>query len=502
MQLYKKFLIGILIICFLFPACSSNEANNNNNQNVNDPNETDSVKDTERERPVIPVGTNYGGYELRILAPENHISGISAYGDLYVEEEVGETLNDAVFRRNMIVEELLNFKITAIIKGVWYELAAYAQKSIQAGDDDFDVVYGAYQPTLAYNGCLVNLFNVNNIDLSKPWWNQRLIEDLSYKQNKLYYINGDLTFLDKYGIACLLFNKQLFDDYGIEYPYEQVRQGRWTFDEFTKLVKGFGTDLNGDDKMNEHDLWGLTGNVAEIFRFMYGSNERIMSFSENNTIPTLNYFNERHINIVSKIVDVLSDRANILIADSGQLSHLSDGYAGGDFVNRSGRTLLISGMVGSIPDMRAVEYDFGIIPFPKSDAAQQNYYSMVSTYGWGTALSIPTTNINVERTGLILEVMSGYSTDIIIPALIDVSLKSKYVRDEESAEMLEILLKSTFYDVSNEYAWGQVVWSGLMGIYYEAVKNGFGKFVSSMEAQLNKVEADTEKWIAAFEELN
>ena len=59
-------------------------------------------------------------------------------------------------------------------------------------------------------------------------------------------MTGDISYLSLAETECMLFNKKLFDDLGEEYPYELVKSGKWTFDEFKRLVEAGTKDLNGD----------------------------------------------------------------------------------------------------------------------------------------------------------------------------------------------------------------------------------------------------------------
>ena len=502
-----KIIAFFLIICFIFTACSSNTTNQNGEQTPQSPNDNDNIESnaepaTEIERPNIPDDTDYNGYEFRVLVPVTYQGESGDFREVYVEEENGETLNDAVYKRNSIVENLLNVKIKAIVGTTWHEMPNSVKKSVQAGSDDFDAIAGAYQPSIAYAGCLANLYNVPNINLSKPWWDQRMIESLSYKKSKLYYISGDIGYYDKYGSACLLFNKRLFADNGLEYPYEKVRNGVWTIDEFSMLVKNYTRDLNGDGKMDENDQWGLTENSGAALRTLFGCSERIINL-DNDGVPYFGAISERHIKAVTAIGEMLSDKNTVLIADSGQLSHISDPYTDGIHkVFRNSQVFFLGSQINEIVRFRDMDDDFGVIPFPKLDATQKDYQSWTVSYGNGSAFSIPVTT-NLERTGMIMEVMAGYSTDIIIPALIDVSLKSKFARDEDSAEMLEIIFKSKVYDFVMEYGWGRIAWADLYwNVYSQLTLRGSDTFVSSIEKEMTRGEQQTEKWINTIEELN
>ncbi|MCL2816106.1 MAG: hypothetical protein FWD23_16050 [Oscillospiraceae bacterium] len=489
----------LLTIVLIFAACSANNSPNNSNEETGQTEASDLQKpDAAVERPHIPEGTGYGGYEFTVLRPKSYI-GEHFDDEVYAEQENGEPLNDAIYKRNMTVENLLNIKIRSLTADAdTLQVAGYAKKIIQAGSDEFDAVVGANWThiSLVQAGCLRNLYNIPNLNISKPWWDQRAIAEMSYLKSKLYYISGDIMYYDKYGIGIVYFNKRLFGESGLEYPYNKVKNGTWTISEFSKLIRDFSRDLNGDGKMDENDQWGMLENTGAVYHFLIGCGEKTVTL-DNEGIPFINTITERHVEVVSALCDLFSDKNITLLAGSSQLRHIPNPYNDGIFkVFKEGRGLMFFEMIGTIPTFRDMEDDFGLLPLPKFDENQKQYHSFTS-YGWATSYSIPVTNSELERTGMILEVMAGYSGDTIIPALIDISLKSKFARDEESAEMLQIIFDTKTYDLGVDYSWG-----GLYDVYGEAAQNGFTKFVSSMEKQIPKAEKDMAKVIELFDELD
>jgi hypothetical protein len=143
-----------------------------------------------------------------------------------------------------------------------------------------------------------------------------------------------------------------------------------------------------------------------------------------------------------------------------------------------------------------MEDDFGLLPMPKFDEAQTDYHQFTSG-GWASSYSIPVTTSDLARTGMILEVMAGYSSDTIVPALIDVSLKSKFARDEESEKMLEIAFATKKYDWGERFRWG-----GIYDAYAEATRTGFDGFVSNVERIMPRAQASLEQTIELLEDLD
>jgi hypothetical protein len=55
----------------------------------------------------------------------------------------------------------------------------------------------------------------------------------------------------------MYFNKQLVEDYGIENPYDTVREGAWTHDRMKTVVGAIYRDLNGNGAYDDDDFYGL-----------------------------------------------------------------------------------------------------------------------------------------------------------------------------------------------------------------------------------------------------
>lgn len=92
-----------------------------------------------------------------------------------------------------------------------------------------------------------------------------------------------------------------------------------------------------------------------------------------------------------------------------------------------------------------MESDFGILPFPKYDEAQEEYLSCcLDNY---SVLCIPTVVDNIEMVGALIEAMSCESKVSVMPAFYESALQDKYSRDERSVKMLDIIMDGRTYDL-------------------------------------------------------
>ena len=102
---------------------------------------------------------------------------------------------------------------------------------------------------------------------------------------------------------------------------------------------------------------------------------------------------------------------------------------------------------------RNMKTDFGILPFPLYDSAQEEYYTTVHAYG-NSFICVPSVVEDAEMTGIILQDIACESMYTVTPAYYDVQLEGKIIRDDESADMLEIILSTRLYDVGATYQIG------------------------------------------------
>ncbi|MGM9624829.1 MAG: hypothetical protein ACI3XM_03885 [Eubacteriales bacterium] len=132
----------------------------------------------------------------------------------------------------------------------------------------------------------------------------------------------------------------------------------------------------------------------------------------------------------------------------------------------------------------SMDEDFGILPYPKYDEAQESYHSPLSTAS-ATAYSIPISNDHPEMSAWIMEVMGAYSTDTVRYAAMEKVLMGKSIRDSESEEMLDLIFRTKFYDLG---FWGSDVYNAICNM----VQNYKNNFASILESYQKKTTAQYE----------
>ena len=295
------------------------------------------------------------------------------------------------------------------------------------------------------------------------------MDDFTLFGDRLYWIAGDINFVDDYAVEAVFFSRSLCDDHGLAYPYELVKEGKWTLDRMLEMANAVKTDVNGDGKYTvEDDIVGHLEQNDHVKHWLYAMGEKSVDIDAEGNLR-LRILDERQIGAIDKLYGAMVEND---LTYTGKAADFAAGHA-----------LFYGDMLAFVNQLREMTTDFGIIPMPKYDEAQARYGEYISN-GWTTAYAVPMTNGDPARTGVILEVLSGYSTDTVRQALYEVALSAKLVRDTDSVEMLDIIFDSKSYDWAVDFTWGSGFASLYNGIYTSRKNN----YVSTAEKKAQSLE--------------
>lgn len=507
-KIFSILLVLTLALSVILSACAADEASNGttttttaaNGDNAGD-NEVPAEEANPRDISDGLEDADYEGAEFRILYRNSCVRGNWALYDVHkieitTEEENGDVINDALYNRNRTVEERFNIKIVGLAHpqsgsnedGV----ASFARRSIQANADDFDLIVSRTNVTapLASDGLFVNWNEVPNIDIDKPWWIKDAMDAFTIS-GKTYLAMSDIIFSGVVGEAAfLMFNKNLLADFGLENPYTMVEENRWTIDVLHNLVKECYKDVNGDSTKDVDDLYGFTSDSwGSAYAWMWAGGNTMTSRDTNTGLPYYDLFTERNASLLNKVNDLFYNNDGSAITNAQNNTIDFKGRGDQSYLFSSGNALFMLDRVGVLltPDYRNAEFDFGIVPVPKYDTAQEKYLTMINEHA--SIMAIPAYNNNLEMTGKIVEALSAESYKQLVPAYYEVALKTKYSRDEESVRMLDLIFEGVVYDFGLLYA------IPTFDIYQTILcnKRDPGTFASEIEKNQAKAEQQLQK---------
>ena len=445
------------------------------------------------ERAAIPDGLpekDFGGKVLR-FAGHNYQEIIPKEEDM----NKGYLVTDSRVARNETVKNRFNMDIKIAYTGTYQEVNEWISKTVLSGADEFDVMnnHSATAGSLVVKNLFINWYDVPNIDFSKPWWSPCNSDELTY-DGKAILALSDLNSQTVAGTYCMFFNKALAQAYDLGNLYEVALDGKWTFDYFINLVKDIYQDTDGSGDRSDGDFYGFAQAQwykCPIVSWQWAFDNPICK-KDADGVPQLAIKTDKINEIVNAIYDMCYNTQGVHFKNS-----LSGQPQGGTlFLNK--QCVFVIGTLGNATsdDYRDFEDDYGILPLPKWNEEQTNYYTMAS--GEHTALAVPKTAKDLEFIGTCVEALTAETWKQVTPTFYEIALKTRYLRDNESKEVLDIVLDGRVYDFGYIYGGSGTGFNYMMGDLMERQSNNFESYYSQRQAQVKLAIKNTLK---AFDKL-
>ena len=476
MKKQLSLILAMLVLASVsLTSCSESNTGNTDTAAESDVTETSAVTETESETPAdarakIPDDLperNFDGRDFIILGSE---PGCTPY--ITVDELNGEGVNDAVFNRNLDIEERYGAKISHFVPGAtgaeYAKTSNTIRQAVKSGDSDsFHLVsYHVVEVgSVAVQGHLLNWYEIPHINFDKPWWSDSNVDDLSMN-GRCFLAIGDAALTAISATYCNFYDKDAAKTHGIEGLYETVRDGKWTVDYQTELVAQVASDTNGDGKMTADDYFGLASSpYSAVNTYLWAFDNQV--FVKNNEgVLEFNYYNERLVGIFEKVYALFKETSGVY-APVG-LGH----NVGNDQFQKYG-ALFVNTTISYSAFLADFEHDYGIIPYPKYDENQAEYKTMVD--GAHEAMGVAICAKDLDFIGIMTEVMCAESYKKVLPAYYDVALKQRYASSPEDAEMIELCVDSRVFDLGYVYD----NWKGVSFYLESLISNAGSKDITS-----------------------
>lgn len=492
-QILALLLISAMLTA-IFASCASNK-DNSAVQTGGADTESGAAESTDPASTLELPDTDWGGREFRVLGYDSERDQFDTF-EVSAKEETGDIVNDAVYRRNTQLEDKYNVVITETKDS---STADWAQSTlphlllvIQAGEDLYDLAFTNINDigTLARNGYLYNLYDVDYINFSKSWWNPEVNDALTL-MNKLYFNSSDFSLRDKNRTYIIVYNRDMAVEYNLGDAVDYVRAGSWTYDLMSEWTKAVSNDLNGNGKVDFEDSFGIGFDSYLAFQTMATSCGVTVMSTDSEGLPEMTLNNEHTVSVIDKLIELTKSNSVAVYCNDWNGKVDFDFWSVSSRLFWEGRELFNVCFPHGLKTCSAnCVNEYGIIPFPKYDEAQSDYYTQADSFSM--LFCIPVTDPQPDFSGFMLEALSAASTDTTLNAYYEVSCKIKYTYDEDSAEMLDLLFSGIRYDTAMVYSVGGSTCSSLFQSIAQQRKNTFSSAYAKIESSL---EADIESLI-------
>lgn len=412
----------------------------------------------------------------------------------------GEPVYDAVMQRVLLMEELYGCKIAVTGQGEGTSAQSTIETHLNAGDNAFQAIStsGDVCYRLAVGENLWDFTQWDNLDLSASYWDQEFVDQMTINGH-LYFLLGEYSRRDNQMTHAIAFNKRMCGKYeglpetSAEF-YQLVKDGKWTLDkmfEYAQLVTG---EVDGDGKLTENDRIGLLYRQTSVYGFLQGSGINIASKDSNGELQ-LTFWSDKTATLWEKLMDMATS-SYAMNTDKDAI--LGDSYIDAKKMMEEDRCLFFCEYIHTFEEMRKQDIEFGILPFPKYDEAQEQYISASHDYGTNF-LCVPIMNLDTENTANILSIFSYMGQEMLTPAYYENVLYGKTVKDEESREMLDLIFETKHYDLGTYMNWSEFSKKLMNGVWNEK-STALSSFYNSYEKRVKR-QIDTEMNGAAFSSL-
>ena len=538
----KKVLALALAVLMLLPILVACNSGDNGNVTTAKPNTTTqptpgvttpTVSDTDPSTPgnsepgaTNPPATNpptttppaaelpevdYTGTTFRVISQTNADTATSwgNYEIVYNEEAllVATELKTAIKNRNDALKEKIGVEISQIDGKNHSTMFTTVRTSVARNQNEYDMVIIRTKEAaqLAQKGYLASVQDdLTYMNIDQDYYDQRAKEQLSIK-GKNYFFVSDITVVNIDAVWLYYFNHDLITEYELENPYTILSEGKWTIDKLLEMAETATSD-DGDGNPTKTDNWGIAGHGFVPTSMFFGAGMTIAKEDAATGKITLTMNDTRITEFMEKATKILPYWARYSIHGSGD----TYGFVSGDNYPQlvemyaAGRTLFMGEVLAFSRDTSLAatgeELNIGMLPTPKLNEAQAEYYTPV-TSSVATVTCIPATACGnkasdgegLKKASAIVEYWAKESQNTVMKTYMEQCQKSRYSKDEISAEVIEDIFAAVAYDLGDAFGWGNLT-QELQKILYE----GDTDFASMYKSKSPKAQSDIDDFLKVF----
>lgn len=438
-------LLALLTTLVVFTACAQNN---------------DSSTDTTTPTPQAADTTPTDGGEASSTEAETTVSPLMIPDDLKFTDKTftiftwsnqtqwewdadklaGELIGDAIYNRKLATEERFDIKLNVIKQpGEWNNRNSFIQAvagSVLTESHAYDIV-GQYTPAAAIGtmqSLYTDLHDVEHLNISSSWWPGDISEACSIN-GKLYFATGDITPTLIRNMGTVIVNLDMVENLGLENVYDIVDNGNWTLEKLKELALGH-VSLDGE----AFQSYGITINDNVMFdNFFYGGGFKFVTAESDGTIRMSDDISsERLVNWFRDCQSLLNDNGDVALEGIAKFF-------------TEGRSIFHCGTVADVQNyLKDVDFDFGILPFPKYSADQKDYATIVGY--WVTMYSVPIDAADMAMSGAVLEYLGYEGATNLTPVVYRDAFQYRYLGTEDNARMFDLLHDTLVYDTGRIFA--------------------------------------------------
>ncbi|MBR6681848.1 MAG: hypothetical protein IKL40_02565 [Clostridia bacterium] len=382
--------------------------------------QTDALEDDEKKAEELMSSYWDNEYEGKIV-----ITIAGDYLSLLGNEESG-TFSRAMGLRNELVTNTFDCEIEVQKKNyaTFFEEAVSAKN---AGLFYSDLVIMPYSRLgeVVSDKLLCNLADYCDYDTVADTVDKNNMTQLSAGNNVLAVVGDALFFPSSY--LCVYYNKTLANTLGIDALYDAVDNGDWTIGRMTDSLNTLSSKLG-------EGYYCISSNIADkdVYNALFtASGMRYMNAGKGVT-PSLVGYDER----TDRLIEILRT------LDKGGALYCKEAETDKRALFEEGKSLFY---IGTVAESLTLNNNFGMLPLPKLDSEQDDYYTYVTDDA--PVMCVLNTATDPKKS---VDVINGYNdaSAMLFNGYMRDFLDF-YARDSKSAENLRRIVDNKTFDFAN-----------------------------------------------------
>ena len=422
MKNLKKLVCLILVACTLliFASCNINGQKDDTEQTGNQVETSVGTEGELSEKDLLKPEQKSYNRTYTFMVDGNYYCYVPddyKYGD-------GNVIDEAMYERTIFMRDHFAVDVKYRNEGT----ASYSAFSTAATAGEYvcdSVLFIAQQSfKLLQQGLYINLANLDNLNLSASYWDQRIQDEYAIG-DKVYFLEGDYTVYDELRTYVLLYNKRLYQDYGYYTTYgtlyDMVENQTWTLEKMIQMSNDMYSDENHNDIRDEEDNYGIVGALNFTWCAFLGSGFRTVS-NDNGKLTLMIKDSSSYERLYNTLEDVMQLATDEDVLQPQLMQH-SDVWTAASDVFENNQALFRATTLSAATRLSNMSAKFGLVPVPAYSENQGGYYGWVTSDSH-TPLSIPYTVANKEETAEILEAFCYYSRYLVDKSLYNAFIES------------------------------------------------------------------------------
>ena len=349
----------------------------------------------------------------------------------FYAEETGDVIDDAIFNRNIAVEDRLGITFEYVEeKGSSSDYENWIKKAENdwQADNSYDIYagYSRSAPLMTLKGMTVNLLDYDAFSVEKPWWPAALTTECTIN-DKLYFCSGDISTNLLWMMIGTFYNKELYNTYfaGEKSPMDMVEDNEWTMEKFFSMVQDIYQD-DGNAKKDDADFYGLVLYETNIDAFQTGAGIISIERDPENGLKISEGWNSQRCADACELVGNFIDSDGVIYNTSTKIRNI---FYEERALFITDRLFIVAGKDTS--ETGKIEFSYGLVPQPKFDTQQESYLTNVGHPF--TMYAVNSQSKKIEAAVTTLEALGSANHRTVTPAVFEVAMKVRYTDDVQTS---------------------------------------------------------------------